>query len=143
VIAGSYAALVGVPAADGVMSSFVALPAAPGAPVRILDKDLEPVGELPAFPGDPRLSDGTLGATGQLVGDEIIFAIYLVHGFSREPDPLWALNPTTQTWRRLDPAVPAGLVVAGDVMLAWGEVNGPVEETFGVAYRSRSTRADS
>jgi hypothetical protein len=125
------------------MSTFVALPAEPGAPVRILGKDLEAIGELPAFPGDARLFDGTIGATGKFVGDEIIFAIFLAHGFSREPDPLWALNPTTQTWRPLHPAIPEGLVVAGDVMLAWGEVNGPVEETFGVAYRSRSTRPGS
>ena len=138
---GSYAEVVGVPSADGVMSTFVALPAETGAPTQILDRDLNPIGELPAFPGDPSLFGDTVGASAKWVGEEAIFRIWAGE-FPYEPEQVWALNPTTQTWRQLDPAPPEGLVVAGDVMLSWGEVNGPAVATFGVAYRSLSTPSD-
>jgi hypothetical protein len=153
VVAGSYAELVEIPGANGLVSSLIALPAATDAPVQILGSDLDPIGELPAFPGDPSLFGEEVGASANWVGEEAVFRIW-AGTFPHEPEQVWALNPTTQAWRQLDSAAPQGreplrldvltghLVVAGDVLLAWGEVNGPAVETFGVAYRSGTDPSD-
>jgi hypothetical protein len=129
-----YAAVVGVPDADGIISNFVALPKELGAPTQILNDVLEPIGELPAFPGDPSIfTNGSVDASVKWVGEEAIFWIWNGR-FPYEPDDLWALNPTTQTWRRLavaaDPEFVESGVVAGDVIMSGG--------TDGFAYRSVS-----
>jgi len=118
---GSYATVVGVPDADEIMSTFLALPRDAGVPVQVLDSDLKPIGELPAYPGD-RFFVHRIGASAMWVGEEVIFNIWSTT--APWPEQVWALNPTTQTWRHLDPAVPWGLVAAGDVMLAWGAKSG-------------------
>jgi len=140
-VANPYADIVGVPAADGTTSTFVALPKETGAPTQVLDHDLEPIGELPAFPGDPSAFGDAVGASAKWVGEEAIFTIW-AGKFPYEPEERWALNSVTQTWRQLDPAVPEPAVVVGDVMLAWGERDGPAVETIAVAYRSGTTPAD-
>lgn len=143
---GSYTELVAIPGDDGLASAFIALPAQIGAPVQILDGALTPIGELPPFPGDPSLFGATVGASARWVGEEVILSIW-AGSFPYEPEQGWALNPTTQTWRQLDDAlvefmsVAEGLVVVGDVMLAWGDENGPGGE-FGVAYRSGTSPPD-
>jgi hypothetical protein len=134
-VANPYSAVVGVPGADGTIGNFVALPKETGAPTQILDHDLKPIGELPAFPGDPSRFGDTVGASATWVGEEAIFTIWAGE-FPHEPEEVWSLKPTMQSWGQLDSAVREPLVVSGDVMLAWGEENGPTEVTFGVAYRS-------
>ena len=56
--------------------------------------------------------------------------------FPYEPTQVWALDPSTHTWRQLSDSVPEGQVVVGDVLLAWGEENGPSVKTIGLAYRA-------
>jgi hypothetical protein len=132
-VANPYAAVVGVPDADGVIN-LVALPKEVGVPTQVLNDALEPIGELPAFPGDPTIFTNGLGASGKWVGEEAIFWIWNGR-FPYEPDELWALNPATQTWRQLhvaaDPEFVESGVVAGDVIMSGG--------TGGFAYRSVST----
>lgn len=135
VVPGSYAEVVGIPSADGIMRTFVALPATMGEPVHILDESLVPIADLPPFPDDSALFDGKIDASANWVGVEIIFTIW-AGVFPHEPTQVWALNPTTHTWRQLSDAVPDGPVVVGDVVLAWGEENGPNVKTIGVAYRA-------
>ncbi len=140
VVAGSYAAVVGVPGSDGTTSTLVALPSETGAPTLLLDDDLNPIGQLSAFPGDSSLFGDTIGASAEWVGNEAIFTIW-AGVFPYEPTQVWALDPRSQRWRRLDVPVRESLVVAGDVMLAWGDENGPNGE-IGFAYRSGTTPAD-
>ena len=140
-VANPYAEVVGVPDPDGIMSTFIALPKETEAPTQILDHDLNPIGELPAFPGDPSLFGDTVGASARWVGEEVIFSIW-AGKFPYEPEQVWSLNPTMQTWRQLNSAVREPLVVAGDVMLAWGEESGPAVVTFGFAYRSGTPSSD-
>jgi hypothetical protein len=134
VVDNQYAELVGVPDPDGIISNFVALPKETGAPTQVLDDELEPIGELPAFPGQPSEFGDTLGASAKWVGGQVIFTIWAGE-FPYEPEQRWTLDPTNQTWSQLDAAIPEPVVVAGDVMLAWGDQNGPGGE-FGVAYRT-------
>ena len=141
VVANPYADVVGVPDPDGYMSTFIALPKETGAPTLILDHDLNAIGELPAFPGDPSRFGDTVGASAKWVGEEAIFTIWAGE-FPYEPEQRWSLNPTTQTWRQLAPTIPEPLVVAGDVMLAWGEQSHPTVLSLGVAYRSGTSPSD-
>lgn len=135
VAANPYAELIGIPDPDGFMSTFIALPKETAAPTQILDHDLNPIAELRAFPGDPSRFGDTIGASGRWVGEEAIFTIWAGE-FPYKPEQVWSLDPTMQTWQPLTHAVREPLVVVGDVMLSWGEQNGPAEATLGVAYRS-------
>ena len=137
----SYANLLGIPSAGGVMNALIALPKQTGAPVQILDGTLDPISELPPFPGDPALFGDTIGASAKWVGDEAIFTIW-TGAFPYETTQVWALDPSTGTWRQLSDSVPEGQVVVGDVVLAWGEENGPSVKTIGVAYRAGSDLSD-
>ena len=137
----SYANLLGIPSAGGVMHALIALPKQIGAPVQILDGTLDPISELPPFPGDSALFGGTIGASAKWVGDEAIFTIWN-GAFPYETTQVWALDPSTGTWRQLSDSVPEGQVVVGDVVLAWGEENGPSVKTIGVAYRAGSDLSD-
>ena len=126
------AALVSVPGARGLANTFLSLPTATGAPTQLLDSAGNQIAELPAFPGAASLFGDHVGATGRWVGGEVVFWIWT--GYSTEQ--VWALNPTTQTWRQLDDALlqNEAVVVAGDVLIAWG--NGPAHAMGGVAYRA-------
>jgi hypothetical protein len=140
---GSQAALVVVPGADG---QIVALPSATGEPAQLLDRRGNPVAELPAFPGDPSLFGEYVGASGWWVGDEAVFWIWTGE-FPYEHEQMWALNPTTRTWRQLDdaPMIEPAVVVAGDVLLAWGGSGprgAPPDQIGGVAYRAGTPPAD-
>ncbi len=135
---GSSEELVGIPGADGLVSTFVNLPSEMGAPTQLLDSTGNPITELPAFPGDSSLFGDHVGASGLWVGDEAIFWIWTGE-FPYEHEQVWALNPSTKTWRQLDAALlePGARVVAGDVLLVWAatEVGG----TGGVVYRAGIT----
>lgn len=120
---GSSTAVVGVSSSDGRVSTFLNLPSEAGAPVRLIDSTGSLLAELPAFPGDPGVFGDEIGAYGLWVGDEAVFEIWKV-GPDYEPEQIWALNPSEQTWRRLDadtafPRLDYSTVVAGDVLLMW------------------------
>lgn len=117
----SSAAMVGVPDSDGRVSTFVSLPYERGAPVQLIEGTGSLLAELPAFPGDPNVFGDQIRASGLWVGDEAVFEIW-----TDEPDygseQIWALNPSTQTWRRLDadaafPRIDRSPVVVGDLLL--------------------------
>jgi hypothetical protein len=125
------------------VSSFLALPSAIGAPTQLLDTAGNPIAELPAFPGDPNLFGDHVGATGRWVGHEAVFWIWTGE-FPYETEQVWALNPTTQTWRQLlDSALmnDDAVVVAGDVLLTWGIFGNQIASTGGAAYRAGTTPA--
>jgi hypothetical protein len=116
-------AVVGIPGSDGRVSTFVNLPPHTGAPVQLIDSTGSLLAELPAFPGDPGVFGDLVGAYGLWVGDEAVFEIYKV-GPDYEAEEIWALNPSTQTWRRLDadtvfPRIDPSAVVTGDLLLMW------------------------
>jgi len=120
---GSSAAVVGVPGSDGSVNTFVNLPSQTGAPVQLIDSNGNLIAELPAFPGDPGVFGDEVGAYGLWVGDEAVFEIWKV-GSDYEPERIWALNPSMQTWRRLDtdtafPRVDHSAIAAGDLLLMW------------------------
>ncbi len=135
-IGSSLVVLVGVPGPDGLMSTFVGLPSETGAPTLLLDNTGNVIAELPAFPGGPDLFGDHVGASGLWVGDEAIFWIWNGE-FPYPNEQVWALNPSTQTWRQLPGALLEhdALVVAGDVLLVWATTGGG---TGGVAYRPLS-----
>ena len=127
---GSSAAVVGVPGSAGTASTFVNLPSDTRAPVRLIDSSGSLIAELPAFPGDPGVFGDEISAYGLWVGDEAVFEISAHRSYETvfeddyEPEQIWALNPTTQTWRRLDvdtafPRIDDSAVVAGDLLLMW------------------------
>jgi hypothetical protein len=118
---GSSAAVVGVPDSDGRVSTFVSLPNEKGASVQLIDGTGTLLAELPAFPGDPNVFGDQIQASGLWVGDEAVFEIW-----TDEPaygsEQIWALNPDTQTWRRLDvdtafPRIDSSAVVVGDLLV--------------------------
>ena len=120
---GASAALVGVAGSDGRVSAFINLPSVRGEPVRLIDAAGKLIEELPAFPGDPSVFGDVVGASGQWVGDQALFEIWR-DGSDYAPEQLWALNPGTRTWVRLDggkpfPRVNDSAVAAGDLLLLW------------------------
>lgn len=120
---GSSAAVVGVPGSDGSVSTFLNLPSDTGAPVQLIDSTGSLIAELPAFPGDPGVFGDEVGASGLWVGEEAVFEIWKI-GSDYEPEQIWALNPSGQTWRRLDadtafPRIDRSAVAAGDLLLMW------------------------
>ena len=117
------AAVVGIVGADGDASAFVNLPSERGAPVQVIDSAGGVIDELPAFPGDPGVFGDEIGASGVWVGSDAVFEIFKVP-YDEKPGQVWALNPGTQTWRRLDgemafPRVDYSMVAAGDLLLTW------------------------
>jgi hypothetical protein len=120
---GASAAVVGIPDSEGRVRTFVDLPSEAGAPVQLLDTSGEVSGELPAFPGDPGVVGSEIGASGVWVGDQVVFEIWQAEVDGYEPEQLWALEPATRTWRRLDGGEPfpriSESVVAGDLLLLW------------------------
>lgn len=133
---GAHVELVVEPGRDG---RIVVISSATGAPIKLLDIHGDPVAELPAFPGDPGLFGDSIGASGWWVGDEVVFWIWTGE-FPNEHEQMWALNLTTQTWRQLDdtPMIEPAVVVAGDVLLAWGGSGpgGAPIDAAGLAYRA-------
>jgi hypothetical protein len=120
---GPSAAVVGVAGADGHVRKFINLPSVRGEPVRLIDSAGTLIEELPAFPGDPGVFGDVIGASGQWVGDQALFEIWR-DASDYAPEQLWALNPTTKTWWRLDggkpfPRVDHSAVAAGDLLLLW------------------------
>ena len=93
------------------------------APTQLIDGTGKLLAELPAFPGDPDVFGELVGAYGLSVADEAIFEIWKVAEIGDDaPEQIWALNPGTRTWRRLDtdtkfPRIDAE--VAGDLLLMW------------------------
>lgn len=124
---GSSAAVVGVPGSDGRVSTFVSLPYETGAPVQLIDGSGDLIAELPAFPGDPEVFADQVAASGLWVGGEAVFEIWN-GGPDYQPEQIWALNPSTGTWRRLDagtpfPRIDHSVRVAGDLLLMWNSPN--------------------
>lgn len=124
---GSSAAVVGVPGAEGTVSTFVNLPSETGAPTQLIDSTGSLLAELRAFPGDPDVFGDIVGASGLWVGDEAVFEIWN-DGPDYQPEQIWALNPSTQSWRRLDtdtafPRIDHSIQVAGDLLLMWNRPN--------------------
>ncbi|HSP27582.1 MAG TPA: hypothetical protein VLN74_03455 [Ilumatobacteraceae bacterium] len=120
---GSSTAVVGVPGSDGRVSTFVNLPSETGARVQLIDSTGSPIAELPAFPADPDVFGDEIQAFGLWVGDEAVFELFS-GGADYAGEQIWALNPSTQTWRRLDadtafPRIDRSVVVAGDLLLMW------------------------
>lgn len=120
---GSSTAVVGVPGSDGRVSTFVNLPSETGARVQLIDSTGSPIAELPAFPADPDVFGDEIQAFGVWVGDEAVFELFS-GGADYAGEQIWALNPSTQTWRRLDadtafPRIDRSVVVAGDLLLMW------------------------
>jgi hypothetical protein len=119
---GPAAAVVGVTGSDGRASTFIELPSEIGAPVRVIDGAGRPLADLPAFPGDSDVFGDLVEAHGLWVGDEAVFEIWKVAEIGVDaPQQIWALNPNTRTWRRLDadtqfPRVDPAVVVAGDLL---------------------------
>ena len=94
------AAWAGVPGSDGLVRTFVSLPFEMGAPVQLIDGTGSLIAELPAFPGDPDVFGDQISASGGVwVGHEAVFEVW---GKGSGSEQIWALNPDTQTWRRLD-----------------------------------------
>ena len=89
---GSSAAVVGVPGADGTVSTFVNLPSDTGAAVELIDSTGSLLAELPAFPGDPGVFGDIVGASGLWVGEEAVFEIWN-GGPDYHPEQIWALEP--------------------------------------------------
>ncbi len=126
-----YRALVGVPDADGVARTVIAMPHHTGAPAVVLDSGGEPIGMLPGVPdgGDGDVAP-TIRAHGVWVDDEAVFWITGEEEFtlfpSEGPPPeVWALNPATQTWRLVLEDDPTFRLLekqfaAGDVLVGWG-----------------------
>jgi hypothetical protein len=120
---GASAALVGVAGSDGRASAFINLPSVRGEPVHLIDSAGTLIEELPAFPGDPGVFGDVIGSSGQWVGDQALFEIWR-DASDYAPEQLWALNPATKTWWRLDagkpfPRVNDSAVAAGDLLLLW------------------------
>ena len=120
---GSSTAVVGVPGSDGRVNTFIDLSSETGAPVRLIDSAGTQIAELPAFPADPEVFGDVLSAFGLWVGDEAVFEISSP-GDDYAGEQIWALNPSTQAWHRLDmdiafPRVDSSAVVAGDLLVMW------------------------
>ena len=124
---GSSAAVVGVPGSDGRVTTFINVPSKSGAPIQLIDSDGTVLSELPAFPGDPGVFGDQVAASGLWVGDEAVFEIWN-DGPEYQPEEIWALNPSTESWRRLDaamsfPRIDQTVRVAGDLMLTWNRAS--------------------
>ena len=120
---GSSSAVVGVTGSDGRVNTFMNLPSETGVPAQLIDSTGNLLAELPAFPGDRDVFGELVGAYGLWVGDQAAFEIWKV-GPDSEPEQIWALNPGTQTWRRLDadtdfPRIDGSAVAAGDLLFMW------------------------
>jgi hypothetical protein len=120
---GSSAALVGLPDDDAAVGTFLNVPSEFGAPVRLIDTNADLLGELPAFPGEPGVFGDQIAAFGVWVGDEAVLEIWN-EGSDYQLEQIWALNPITQTWRRLDtdtafPRIDRSVLVADDLLLMW------------------------
>jgi hypothetical protein len=124
---GSSAAVVGVPGSDGRVTTFINVPSESGAPIQLIDSDGTLLSELPAFPGDPGVFGDQVAASGVWAGGEAVFEIWN-GGPDYQPEQIWALNPSTGTWRRLDtstpfPRIDNSVLVAGDLLLMWNSPN--------------------
>lgn len=131
----NYAGLVGIPDADGVTRSVLAVPVRPGEPVDLLDATGTPIGSLPAHPVDT--GGSATAATGLWLGEEAVFSIDAVDDWLFPSPEAWALDPATGTWRPLRGDVPSigeGTAV-GDVLLA-------TDGDRGIAYRIRTSAGD-
>jgi hypothetical protein len=120
---GPSTAVVGVPGSDGRVSTFINLSSETGVAVQRIDSTGNQIAELPAFPADPEVFGDVLSAFGVWVGDEAVFEIWSP-GDDYAGEQIWALNPNTRSWRRLDtdtafPRVDSSAVVAGDLLVMW------------------------
>jgi hypothetical protein len=120
---GSSAAVVGIPGSDGRVTTFINVPSESGAPIQLIDSNGTLLSESPAFPGDPGVFGDQVAASGVWVGGEALFEIWN-GGPDYQPEQIWSLNPSTQTWLRLDkstpfPRIDNSVLVAGDLLLMW------------------------
>ena len=131
----NYASLVGIPDADGVTRSVLAMPVRSGEPVDLLDATGNPTESLPAHPVD--VGGSATAATGLWLGEEAVFSIDAVDDWLFPSPETWALDPETGTWRPLGGDVPSigEATAVGDVLLA-------IEGDRGIAYRIRTTAGD-
>lgn len=131
----NYASLLGVPDADGVTRSVLAVPVRPGEPVDLLDADGTPIGSLPAHPVD--IGGSATAATGLWLGEEAVFSIDAVDEWLFPSPESWALDAAAGAWRPLRGDVPSigGGTAVGDVLLA-------TEGDRGTAYRIRTSTGD-
>jgi len=130
-----YASLVGVPDADGVTRTILAVPVEPGEPVDLLDAAGTPIDSLPAHPVD--LGGSTTAAAGIWLGEEAVFSIDSVDDWLFPSPEAWALDAVAGTWRRLPGDVPilGAAVAVGDVVLG-SDGDRPI------AYRIRTSASD-
>jgi hypothetical protein len=124
---GSSAAVVGVPGSNGRVTTFVNLPSDTEAPVQLIDESGKLLAALPAFPGDTGVFGHQIAASGVWVGHEALFEVWN-DGPDYQPEQIWALNPSTETWRRLDtdiefPRIDQSVRVAGDLLLTWNRAS--------------------
>src|SRR4051794_14422106 len=91
-----YSTLVGIPDAEGVTRTVLAMPVAPGEPVELLDAAGDPIGSLPAHPVD--VGGFNTDAAGLWLGHEALFWIRGADWVVQSTQ-LWALNPATRAWR--------------------------------------------
>jgi hypothetical protein len=124
---GSSAAVVGVPGSDGRVTTFINVPSESGAPIQLIDRNGTLLSELSAFPGDLGVFGDQVAASGLWAGGEAVFEIWN-GGPDYQPEQIWALNPSTGTWRRLDtstrfPRIDNSVLVAGDLLLMWNSPN--------------------
>jgi hypothetical protein len=131
----NYASLVGIPDADGLTRSVLAVPVRPGEPVDLLDATGTPIGSLPAHPVD--IGGSATAASGLWLGEEAVFSIDALDDWLFPSPETWALDPEDGTWRALRGDVPSigeGTAV-GDVLLA-------TDGDRGTAYRIRIAAGD-
>ena len=120
---GPSAALVGVPDADGTVTTFLDLPSDFGAPVQLIDANADLLGELPSLPDEAGVFGDQIAASGVWVGEEAVFEIWS-DGTDFQLEQIWALNLSTETWRRLNtdtalPRIDRSVLVADDLLLMW------------------------
>ena len=129
-----YSSLVPVADAEGEVRTVLALPTETGAPVAVLDRAGNPIGTLPGHPGDRAQFGAETAADGLWVGEEALFWIRGADWFfpSQGTEEVWALSPSTQTWRQLDANEAPSGAGSGELELV---VDAGVLVGDGIAYR--------
>ena len=146
----TYGSLVGVPDADGVARTVIALPKESGVPAELLDSEGNVMTPLPGVPVDgAELSNPIETFHAIRVGGEMLF--WFVRPLRPDPasaqprpEEVWALNLDARTWRPLDtkvPVDPGAVVAAGDVALGvWNDgIDPTIPDSGGFAYRAPTT----
>jgi hypothetical protein len=147
-----YAALIGVPDADGAARTVIAVPPETGAPVAVLDSEGNSIRSLPGAPVDRDQLSDRVGAHGLWVGGQALFEISGDWRLSPQGDPeVWSLHPASETWRRLPNGdavfqTAGAKVAAGDVLLGTyhgdADATEPTDTSSGIIYRVPTNPTD-